>query len=60
MAVLTSGAGEDEADRVDSRMKMTRYFHAVTKSQDVVARPPYRCTVGLMIKTDKVSEQQLC
>jgi hypothetical protein len=25
--------------------------------QEVVARPPYRCAVGLMIKTDEVSEQ---
>jgi hypothetical protein len=30
-----------------------------TGIKDIVARTPYRCAVGLMIKTDEVSEQ-LC
>jgi hypothetical protein len=25
--------------------------------KEIVTRPPYRCAVGLMIKTDEVSEQ---
>jgi hypothetical protein len=29
----------------------------MTMSQDVVARIPYRCAVGLIVKTDEVSEQ---
>jgi hypothetical protein len=28
-----------------------------TEVKDVVTRPPYRCAVGLMTKTDEVSEQ---
>jgi hypothetical protein len=32
----------------------------MTMTQDVVARTPYRCAVGLMIETDEVSEQLPC
>jgi len=31
-----------------------------TKTEGIVARAPYRCAVGLMIKTDEVSEQLPC
>jgi hypothetical protein len=30
------------------------------KVRDLLTRTPYRCAVGLMIKTDEVSEQGCC
>jgi hypothetical protein len=32
----------------------------MAQTQEIVTRTPYRCAVGLMIKTDEVSEQLLC
>jgi hypothetical protein len=32
----------------------------VPMTQDVLTRAPYRCAVGVMIKTDEVSEQLPC
>jgi hypothetical protein len=32
----------------------------MTKSQVIMTRMAYRCAVGLMIKTDEVSEQLSC
>jgi hypothetical protein len=46
--------------KIMTRFATRRMPEKVTNTQEIVTRTPYRCAVGLMIKTDEVSEQLSC
>jgi hypothetical protein len=52
------GLGRDVNHRAKGRTPAaaTRSASFPTGGKEIMTRPPYRCAVGLMIKTDKVSE----
>jgi hypothetical protein len=51
VSAIAAHAGRDAQDWYSTSLPKP------TMPQDVMARAPYRCAVGLMIKTDEVSEQ---